>query len=182
MHSYFRKFNIAPPHLDANTIGPTVKRILSDDVAHGIRYYNISNIRLDLALRTFFLPDLLADNVAYAEIKDETFILPHRDHDGIVCCINYYFETGPSRTCFYEPLDENLAFALAGETSNNMYLPEDCTEICSFEADPGSMYVLNVSKIHSVYLEPGTHRKFISWQFASKSYEEVCSQLEKFLT
>ena len=181
MHSYFREFAIAPPQFDTNNIAPVLKRVLSDDIAHGIKYYNISNIHLDIQLRNFFDPHIIVDNVAYAEIKDETMILPHRDHDGVVCCINYYFETGSAKTCFYEPKDEQLAFALPGEIERNMYLPEDCNEMCSFEASTGSIYVLNVSKIHAVHLVPNANRKFISWQFVNKSYEEVCTKLEKFL-
>lgn len=181
MHSYFRELAIAPPQFDSNNIHPVLGRVLTDDTPHGIRYYNITNMRLKTQLRNFFFPHIFADNVSYAEIKDETFILPHRDHDGVVCCINYYFETGPAKTCFYEPKDEELAFSLPGETERNMYLPENCTEICNFEAISNSVYILNVSKIHAVHLTPNTHRKFITWQFVNKSYDEVCTKLEKFL-
>ena len=122
MNPYFRKFDIDIPKFDKNFIYPRQYRRLvnSEYTSHGINYSSIGNRILYLRLMNFF-EYLQPDNVSYVEIKDEEVIAPHRDHDNIITCINYYFETGGARTSFFESIDDSKRYSLPGETQKQMY-------------------------------------------------------------
>jgi len=180
MIPYFKKFSIDVPKFNENFIFPLARRNLvnSDLTTHGVRYHDIQNSVLKLRLMKFF-QILDPSNVSYVEIKDEEVIPPHRDHDDVITCINYYFQASDAKTLFFESIDENLRYALPGETQRQMYHFDNIIEKCSFTAEDHSFYVLNVSKIHSVLVEKTKVRKFFSWQFTNKTFDEVCELLEK---
>ena len=181
MIPYFKRFNIQIPKFHENYIFPKMRRRLvnSDDSYHGVTYHSIQNEILHLRLMNFF-KDLGPSSLSYVEIKDEEIIIPHRDHDNITCCINYYFESGNARTLFYESIDENKRWALPDEIENQMYNFDNIVETCSFTAENNSLYVLNVSKIHGVFIDKTQIRKFFSWQFTDKDFNQVCYLLEKY--
>jgi len=64
-----------------------------------------------------------------------------------------------------------------GQENANLYRIDDVEEVAQFTAEKNDAYVLNVSKIHSVYSpNPGT-RKFISYNWVNYSFEEIVANL-----
>ena len=59
------------------------------------------------------------------------------------------------------------------------YNEEDLIRLTSFKANPGDAYLLDVSKIHSVFKPKyETIRKFVSWRWINTSFDQVASNIK----
>lgn len=87
---------------------------------------------------------------------DECVMLaPHID--GVrVTAINIYSNTNGERTCYYE-------YGAGGEI----------TEVDSFTAKDGDVWLMDVSKPHAVELKPGKTRRVLTISFITTPYEVV---------
>ena len=82
-------------------------------------------------------------------LEANSFILPHSD-SGPTAVINFYIETNNCATQFYEIKDNAKPYQIDNQTDGYVYNPDDLIETDSFIAKPGDIYILNVSKVHSV--------------------------------
>ena len=64
--------------------------------------------------------------------------------------INFYVETDKCLTQFYEIKNNAKPFQIDNQTNGCVYNREDLDEGPSFIARPGDVYILDVSKVHSV--------------------------------
>jgi len=137
-------------------------------------YSSINNIEYANYLNTIF-KELNPRDVFYCQFSGSA---PHFDHDDSKCAINHYYITQNATTLFHEPKDNAVPFCGVGEKTANYYHPNDIIEADSFCAEPNSVWLLNVAKVHSLKF-PGEHgplRSFIKWRFDS-SYEEIYQRL-----
>lgn len=112
------------------------------------------------------------DGVQLAEIVGQGHLLPHIDHN-VSACANYYVEANGSTTHFYKKKETAQGFVYPGRLLPNIFTLDQVDSVDKFMAEKNDLYLLDVSKIHSVDgPNPGT-RKFISWQWFKTPFEKV---------
>jgi len=152
----------------------------SGGVFYGIKYYEIKWLDktspLDL-FPEFMHKDLI---VIYMTINHAAY--PHTD-SGIEVSVNFYMNTTDEATNFYEfSVDEPTIAKLPNQTNGSVFSLDEIKKVCSFKAKDGDIYILNVSKIHSVMDEklaplPKT-RKAIVVNSEIYSYETLRDSLK----
>ena len=107
-------------------------------------------------------------------LEANSHILPHSD-SGPTAVINFYIETNNCKTQFYEIKDNAKPYQIKNQTDGCIYNLNDLIETESFIAQPGDVYILNVSKVHSVIPLDNTeiNRKAICFSTDSLSFNEV---------
>jgi hypothetical protein len=110
--------------------------------------------------------------VQLAEIVGAGHLLPHIDHN-ISACANYYVETNGSTTYFYNKKPEATGFIYPGRDVANIFALTDVDLVDEFVAQPNDMYLLDVSKIHSVDSPNVGIRRFISFQWVGVPFDQI---------
>ena len=107
-------------------------------------------------------------------LEANSFILPHSD-SGPTAVINFYIETNNCATQFYKMKDNAEPYQIENQTNGCVYNLDDLIETESFIAQPGDVYILNVSKVHSVIPLNNTeiNRKAICFSTDSLTFDEV---------
>jgi hypothetical protein len=91
-------------------------------------------------------------NISIMEIN--CTIPPHTD-SGISATINCYIKTGNCTTQFYSfKTDTPKSHQIKNQTTGRMFSFDDFDEVDNFNANPGEIYLLNVSQPHSVRSQP----------------------------
>jgi len=112
-------------------------------------------------------------------------IPPHTDSD-ITATINCYVKTGNCTTHFYK-LKPEIAepktplWKPATQTTGRMFSLDDLDEVDKFDANPGEIYLLNVSQPHSVRRPPNViyvDRVAICLQSKKFNFNETIKLLE----
>jgi hypothetical protein len=76
-------------------------------------------------------------------------IMPHTDSD-IQVTINFYIQADNCRTVFYEPTEHCKTDKLPGQTNGNIFDPQYLIEKDSFIAENNEIWILDVTRPHSV--------------------------------
>jgi hypothetical protein len=163
--TYFKKItSLTLPSADPDS----VKGQLIMHYGHS-RYYEISDKSFYDAIASSFI-------VPPKEIFLAEAIGPlncHRDN-GVTSCLNYYLRPSGYITEFWEPL-ENARRIRAKKYDAELdtfkdvllgYEREDCVFKDSFVAESGDVYILDISKVHSVsHDRPSDVRSFVQCQW-----------------
>lgn len=105
-------------------------------------------------------------------------IPPHTDTE-IITSINFYLQTGSAKTVFYEPIvNKPKTFQVENQTNGFIYCAEDLREVSSFVAEDLDVWVLDVTKIHSVKGDIEL-RKAITLGTFIHSYDDVLRMLKE---
>ena len=101
-------------------------------------------------------------------------ILPHVD-SGHRTVINIYIKAGGYQTDFHTPKVDAVSFKLPNHQFG--YRFEDVNTLCSFVAQDGDAFILDVSRLHSVH--SGKERDRIALALSTNlSFKEVCAFFE----
>ena len=114
---------------------------------HGIWYTEIKKEK-ECILKGI-IPEEFQDAFRMQLMQANSFIPPHTDSDTLAV-INFYIDTDECITQFYEVKENANPFQLSNQTNGCLYNLEDLKLGPSFYAQPGEIYILDVSKIHSV--------------------------------
>ena len=136
---------------------------------NGLWYSDLKiNEQIDL------IPEKYKSDFYLLFLEANSFILPHSD-SGPTAVINFYIETNNCVTQFYEIKDNAKPYQIGNQTDGYVYNLDDLIETESFIARPGDIYILNVSKVHSVIPLDNTeiNRKAICFSTNSLSFKEV---------
>lgn len=161
----FNKLNFSYPKIDYS--GGAL--VIEYGRFPSLRYYTVSN-EIDLSMFKY------KPTVRYCELSGVGILRPHRDH-GITCCINYYIQSNNCTTHFYEANPNAKREQYKGKTASNLYDINDLTEVSSFVAADGECYMLDVKQIHSVSIPHNGVRKFLSFNWFDRSYDEIKKSL-----
>ena len=114
-----------------------------------IRFYKISKVVENYLLS--FLPEHSRIYFKGQLMKiDGNYITPHTDSDRQVT-INFYVNTGNAMTLFWDKKENTTdTIQVNGQTNGYVYNTQDLILKHKFVAEPNSVYILDVSKIHSV--------------------------------
>jgi hypothetical protein len=108
--------------------------------------------------------------IFFVELSGNGFLNPHIDHNTLVV-LNFYFSASNSETKFYELKKKNLKIK-----NRNIFKFDEIKEIGYFSAQDRDIYLLDVSKIHSVYKNDQNTRQFISFQWQKNSFNEILKE------
>ena len=135
----------------------------------GLWYSNL-NIKDEVNL----IPEEYASNFYLHFLEANSYILPHSD-SGPTAVINFYIETNNCATQFYEIKNNAEPYQIENQTDGCVYNLDDLIETESFIAQPGDVYILDVSKIHSVIPLDNNeiNRKAICFSTSSLNFNEV---------
>ena len=136
---------------------------------NGLWYSNLKiNEQIDL------IPEKYKSDFYLLFLEANSFILPHSD-SGPTAVINFYIETNNCATQFYKIKDGAKPYQIDNQTNGCVYDLEDLIETESFIAQPGDIYILDVSKVHSVIPLDNNEidRKAICFSTNSLNFDEV---------
>ena len=145
---YFKKLdlNFTPPEFQLGEremeYGMNV-----DNEFRGIWYSGIKEDP-DFELKKY-IPEKYRHDFVVQLMEINFFILPHTDSGG-KSVINFYIETDKCLTQFYNIKKDSKPFKIDNQTDGCVYDLKDLEVGPSFIARPGDIYILDVSKVHSV--------------------------------
>jgi len=174
---YFKKLNI-PFNLPEIKIAEIDRwyGIQLKDEFRGICYNNIKESE-KCSLKDC-IPKEYRDSFNLQLMYINSIIFPHTDSD-TSCVINFYMHTNKCITQFYEPKENIKPSKMKNQTDGNIYKLEDLKMGPSFLAKPGDVYLLNVSKPHSV--APCTDDKILRTAFCLSTNNFIFDEVEKIL-
>ena len=167
----FKKIDFKIPAFDFEKLkGRPVSSYSSPNKGPVITYYKINDPEYFQGLlpeRMFYRVE--PDQIQLTEIVGDGDIPPHFDHD-IRTTANYYIETNNSTTYFYNKKPGVVPQNYPGKKTDNIFTFDDVEQVDEFTANDGDLYILDVSKIHSVHSPVWGIRRFISFQWAIIPY------------
>ena len=126
------------------------------------------------------LPKRYWDDFHLTCMTINTRIPPHIDSD-IICTINFYIQTDNCKTVFYKSKTDNpKTFKIENQTNGCIYDENDLEEVDSFIAQPGEVWLLDASQIHSVEpLGDFKLRKAITLGTWAFTYDQICDMIRE---
>jgi len=148
-----------------------------DGVERGSHYYEFADQDYEKAFIERFLPEELVGFFdAKIMVLDYPNIPPHVDN-GSKVTINMYVETAGATTTFYsdDPKSADIAERLENQSDGGALFDASTLNVdSSFVAEKGDVYLLDISKIHSVdFADTEAKRVVIVIQSSSLSYDDV---------
>lgn len=123
-------------------------------IFYGIKYFEVDWLDRFSPLDLF--PQFMRDDLCVRYMTINHAVYPHTD-SGISVAVNFYINTTDEATNFYEfATDSPTIWKLETQTNGSIFALNDVKKICSFVANSGDVYVLDVTKIHSVMNEEVT--------------------------
>lgn len=141
----------------------------------GIEYFNVDGVQFLFDL----IPPEHRDNFCVTLMRINTDVPPHTD-TGINVTINLYLRTDDCITQFYKFKNANPKVNQVENQTNGFIFDEnDLEKEHNFMAEDGDVWVLDVSRPHSVK-STGilTERLGLSLATNTYSYDEVCNMLK----
>lgn len=138
----------------------------------GIQYNRIPQYCTDTMLevvpenyRKHFTSGIMKINVPYAS--------PHTD-SGVTAVLNFYVQTADAVTVFYNQLTEDsVSTKIKNQTNGSVFKLKDLVPVANFKALPGDVWLLDVTKPHSVIAASAVDRIAFCLHTNSLSFEEV---------
>ena len=174
---YFKKLNL-PFNLPKIKVAEIARwyGIKLENEFRGIWYNNIEDEE-NCSLKAC-IPKEHRDLFNLHLMQINSIIFPHTDSNGS-CAINFYMHTNKCITQFYEPKENSKAKKIKNQTDGNVYELSDLDMGPSFMAQPGDVYLLNVSKPHSV--SPPTDEATLRTAFCLSTNKFTFSEVAKML-
>jgi hypothetical protein len=146
-----------------------------DDAWRGVSYYE-ADIEMDTEIKKY-IPE------KYRNYFDVTlmiisgpYIPPHIDDGAVLAAMNFYMETSNACTYFHQVKDNVIptmkTLPSTGSTGK-FFAIEDLETVSQFKANRGEVYLLDVSKIHSVSIENSSDREAYCLQTNELTYTQV---------
>ena len=140
-------------------------------ISYGDRISYYRTIGAEHLLTT--LPEQIRHKFTILEMKVVDNVPPHTD-SRITCTINFYIITGNFETKFYFLKNHNVnTWQTPGQSNGVIYSKNDLIFTESFVAQDGDVYMLDVTKPHSVESAEPTDRYALCLQTSFYSFEEV---------
>lgn len=146
-----------------------------------LNYFQIKNqSELEKNYINNFKFKITPDIIRFVMIKGEGGeIGPHVDH-GIKVALNFYIQTSNiDETVFYDKNNENISAFKYNETKNesNIYNKADLTITETFSSIDNSMFLLDVTKIHSVKKASEFPRIFLAFLWKNNTFGEILNSI-----
>lgn len=150
-----------------------------DDTFVGIEYFKIDVDQQEVNNLLDIIPKQYQKDFCLTLMKVNTRVPPHTD-SGINVTLNYYVETGNCMTNFYRFKDTPQSYQIENQTDGHIYSEDSVEFVDSFCAESGEVYLLDVTKPHSV--EPDSNfsmRTAFSLATSTYTFNEVSQMLKQ---
>jgi hypothetical protein len=145
-----------------------------DGIWKGIKYFKLKYID-EVKVRSI-LPEVIQNEFDLFVMEINNKIPPHTD-SGILSSINIYIESEPCRTQFYSFNENHDTLQIENQTNGKLFRLSNLTLEDSFVAKLNEVWLLDVTKPHSVYpIDENTKtvkRVAICLQSSKYSYDDV---------
>jgi len=148
-----------------------------DNNFYGIRYNSLQS--QELCLLDKILPKNFLNDFSIELMQVNCLIPPHTDSN-VECVVNFYVKTENCITQFYDIKPDANSFKIANQTNGCMYNLDDLIPGPSFIAMPGDVYILDVTKPHSV--TPLTTDPINRFAFCASSAKLSYKEIKKLIT
>lgn len=146
--------------------------IVVDGDFQGIRYNNCMITDAALTKLHEAIPEKYRQHFRPTFMHINRDIIPHID-SGVKTVINTYLKAGGYQTDFNSVKEGRESFQIANQTDGKSWLFEDVDVLCSFVAEDGDSYILDVTQIHSVHSGKDKDRYALTLS-TDLPYDEVC--------
>ncbi len=172
---YFRKIghSFKVPDFDVGDLAVQYGIDGPDGSFNGIRYDHLKEEN-QCPLKNI-IPDEFRHKFTMQFMQVNSYIPPHTD-SGTLAVINFYLETANCITKFYDIKEGATPSKLPNQTNGYIYALDDLDGWPpGFNAEPGDVYILDVTKVHSVIpLEGGEiKRKALCLASSSLDFNQV---------
>jgi hypothetical protein len=150
-----------------------------DGVFMGIEYFKVDVNQQEVENLLNIIPKSYQKDFCLTLMKVNTRVPPHTD-SGINVTLNYYVETGNCVTNFYRFKDTPQSYQIQNQTDGHIYSEDSVELVESFRAQSGEVYLLDVTKPHSV--EPDLNfsmRTAFSLATNTYTFDEVSEMLKQ---
>jgi len=145
------------------------------DYGNVISYFNVALPKLDEVMGV--IPEKYRSAFSMSVMKINAGVPAHTD-SGIKTTINFYVKTPPCKTQFYRTPVEPTTYQILNQTNGVLFDEKDLEATGSFVAEEGDVWVLDVTKPHSVQpLEDLEERVAVTLATNTYYFDEVCSML-----
>ncbi len=142
----------------------------------GLAYHKIQETYSEMLLnfipeaaRQYFSPGIMKINTSYVN--------PHIDND-ICTAINFYISTADAITVFYKFRNDNpKEIKIKNQTSGSVFRLSDLLPVDNFQAEPGEVWLLDVTKPHAVFPKSKENRIAFCLHSKNLSYSEAKEML-----
>lgn len=170
---YFKKLDIHFDVPDFETDGLAVQYGFDfEDKFRGIWYNHIKEEQECILKHA--VPEDLRDKFTVQLMEVNSYIPPHTDSDTLAV-LNFYISTSNCITAFYDVKENAEPHQIKNQTNGCIYSLDDLNLGPGFKAEPGDVYLLDVSKVHSVIPldNEETKRKALCLASSSLNFEQV---------
>jgi len=155
--------------------------IMVDNQFVGVRYYDVEESIEKKLLKTFIHPQSRKHFHLSLMIINHHDIPPHIDND-LNVVINYYLQTANATTKFWNPKNTQLnAVKIKNQVDGRLFIKEDLECMGNFKAETNDLWMLDVSKIHSVESTCNDLRIAYCFQSNKVTYSDIINNLDKFI-
>jgi hypothetical protein len=151
----------------------------------GIGYYDVDRNVEKKLLETFIHPSARNNFHVSLMVINHSYIPPHIDND-LKMVINFYVKTANATTYFWRPKTDSVStIKLNMQTDGRLFKEEELECVGDFRAETNDLWMLDVSKIHSVRCDEegviGAMRIAFCFQSMTLSFEEAMKNIDQII-
>lgn len=148
----------------------------------GVGYYDVDDSVEKKLLKTFIHPSARKHFHVSLMVINHSYIPPHIDND-LKMVMNLYMKTADATTYFWRPkMDIVSTLKLEMQTDGRLFKEEELECVGSFRAETNDLWMLDVSKIHSVRCDgEGSLRIAFCFQSTTLNFDDVMKNLDQII-
>jgi hypothetical protein len=155
--------------------------VMVDNKFLGVRYYEVETSIEKKLLKQFIHPQARKFFHIALMVINHHDIPPHIDND-LNVVLNYYIETADATTKFWNAKNDKLTTTKIKNQNNGRLFDKDELEcIGNFKANSNDMWMLDVSKIHSVEAPINELRIAYCFQSNKITYSDIIKNVDKYI-
>jgi len=178
MRQYYKKIKVDLPDLVVTEGEREITRYGKDteDGFKGIRYNDCGPTITGLAPLLDKIPAEHHSKFVPLYMTINRDVIPHID-SGVNTVINIYLKAGGYMTDFNAPKEGRKPFKIENQTNGECYHFDDVDLISRFAAADGDVYIMDVTKLHSVHSGTGDREALALSTLLP--FDQVCEFMEK---
>lgn len=155
------------------------------DKFFGVGYYDVETSVEKKLLKTFIHPSVRKHFQIALMVINHSYIPPHIDND-LKMVMNLYMKTANATTYFWRPKkDVVTTLKLEMQSDGRLFKEEELECVGSFKAEMNDLWMLDVSKIHSVRCESDESQEALRvafcFQSTTLSYQDIMNKLDRVI-
>jgi len=147
----------------------------------GVGCYDVDLSIEKKLMKTFIHPNARKHFKIALMVINHSYIPPHTDND-LKMVMNLYMKTADATTYFWRPKNDVVTtLQLEMQTDGRLFREDDLECVASFRAETNDLWMLNVSKIHSVRSMRDELRVAFCFQSTTLNFENVLEKIDQII-